>query len=45
MQADGLDLSDAGEILDNMELDRSVEPLSHLYRGGMSEATQILEHF
>jgi deoxyribodipyrimidine photo-lyase len=45
MQADGLDLSDAGEILDNMELDRSVEPLSHLYRGGTSEAKKILEHF
>jgi deoxyribodipyrimidine photo-lyase len=45
MQADGLDLSDVGEILDNMELDRSVKPLSHLYRGGTSEAKKILEHF
>jgi deoxyribodipyrimidine photo-lyase len=45
MQADGLDLSDAEEILDNMELDRSVEPLSHLYRGGTSESKKILEHF
>ena len=45
MQADGLDLSDVGEILDNMELDRSVKPLSHLYRGRTSEAKKILEHF
>jgi deoxyribodipyrimidine photo-lyase len=45
MQADGLDLSDAGEILDNMELDRSVEPVSHLYRGGTSEAEKTLENF
>jgi deoxyribodipyrimidine photo-lyase len=45
MKDDGLDLSDVGEILDNMKLDRSIEPLSHLYRGGTSEAKKILEHF
>ena len=45
MKDDGLDLSDVGEILDNMELDRSVAPMSHLYRGGTSEAKKILEHF
>jgi deoxyribodipyrimidine photo-lyase len=45
MKDDGLDLSDVGEILDNMKLDRSVEPVSHLYRGGTSEAKRILEHF
>ena len=45
MKDDGLDLSDAGEILDDMKLDRSVKPLSHLYRGGTSEAKKILEHF
>jgi deoxyribodipyrimidine photo-lyase len=45
MKDDGLDLSDVGEILDNMNLDRSVAPLSHLYRGGTSEAKKILERF
>jgi deoxyribodipyrimidine photo-lyase len=45
MKDDGLDLSDVGEILDDMNLDRSVAPLSHLYRGGTSEAKKILERF
>jgi deoxyribodipyrimidine photo-lyase len=45
MKDDGLDLSDVGEILDNMKLDRRVAPMSHLYRGGTSEAKKILEHF
>ena len=44
MKDDGLDLSDVGKVLDNMKLDRSVVPLSHLYRGGTSEAKKILEH-
>jgi deoxyribodipyrimidine photo-lyase len=45
MKDDGLDLSDVGEILDNMKLDRGVAPMSYLYRGGTSEAKQILEHY
>ena len=45
MKEDGLDLSDVGEILDAMKLDRSVAPMSHLYRGGTSEAKKILERF
>jgi deoxyribodipyrimidine photo-lyase len=45
MKDDGLDLSDVGEILDNMKLDRGVAPMSHLYRGGTREAKKILEHF
>src|SRR5215204_7526291 len=45
MKDDGLDLSDVEEILENMKLDRSVAPMSHLYRGGTSEAKKILEHF
>ena len=45
MKDDGLDLSDVEEILENMKLDRSVAPVSHLYRGGTSEAKKILEHF
>ena len=45
MKDDGLDLSDVGKVLDNMNLDRSVVPLSHLYKGGTSEAKKLLEHF
>src|SRR5688500_7629828 len=45
METSGLDLSDIGAILDGMELDRTVPPVSHLYRGGTSEAERILERF
>ena len=45
MRADGLDLSDIGKVLDGMDLDRSVGPLSHLYRGGTSEAKRIFRRF
>ncbi len=41
----GLDLSDVGEVLDEMDLDRGVEALSHLYRGGNSEAKKIFRRF
>ncbi len=42
---DGLDLSEVEEILDGMDLDRSVEPLRHLFKGGTVEAKSILEDF
>jgi len=45
MKDDGLDLSDVGTILEGMELDRSVTPISHLYRGGTKAAKKILEEF
>lgn len=45
MDEKGLDLSDIGKVLDGMELDRSVGPLSHLYRGGASEAKRIFRRF
>lgn len=45
MTDDGLDLSDVGGILDDMELDRSVSSMSHLYRGGTKAAKGILEDF
>ena len=45
MKDDGLDLSDVGETLDDMKLDRSVAPLSHLYRSGTKAAKKILEDF
>jgi deoxyribodipyrimidine photo-lyase len=45
MSVSGLDLSDPDAILEEMELDRSVEPVSHLYRGGNSEARRLFEGF
>ncbi len=45
IEADGLDLSKIEKILEDMDLDGSVEPLSHLYKGGTNEAKEILEDF
>jgi deoxyribodipyrimidine photo-lyase len=45
MEAEGLDLADINTILDGMELDRSVSPVTHLYKGGTSEAKTVLEKF
>ncbi|MGH3148666.1 MAG: deoxyribodipyrimidine photo-lyase, partial [Rubrobacter sp.] len=45
MKAKGLDLSDVGKVLDDMDLDRSVGVLSHLYRGGTSEAKKMFRRF
>lgn len=45
MKADGLDLSDLGSVLNEMDLDRSVDPVCHLYRGGALEAEAVLEEF
>ena len=45
IETSGLGLSDIGAIHDGMELDPTVPPVSHLYRGGTSEAERILERF
>ncbi|MGF1473532.1 MAG: deoxyribodipyrimidine photo-lyase [Rubrobacteraceae bacterium] len=45
MGASGLDLSDVAGVLDELDVDRSVEPVSHLYKGGTSEAKRILDDF
>ena len=45
LQEDGLDLSDVEKVLDGMDLDRSVGALSHLYKGGNSEAKKIFRRF
>ena len=45
MHVDGLDLSDIEKVLDGMDLDRSVSALSHLYKGGNSEAKKIFRRF
>ena len=45
MSFDGLDLSNVESVLEELDVDRSVEPVSHLYRGGTSEAKKILDDF
>ena len=45
MPADGLDLSDIDEILDGMDIDRSVGRLGHLYEGGTSQAKKVFRRF
>ena len=45
MQQDGLDLSNIDKVLDGMDLDRSVGALSHLYKGGTSEAKKLFRRF
>ena len=45
MEVEGLDLADMDSILGRMELDKSVSPVSHLYRGGTSEAKAVLDRF
>jgi deoxyribodipyrimidine photo-lyase len=45
MQAGGLDLSDIDGVLDEMDLDRSVGALSHLYTGGNSGAKKMFRRF
>lgn len=45
MGAEGLDLSDLGSVLDGLDVDRSVGPVGHLYRGGTSQARKVLEDF
>ncbi|MFB6273523.1 MAG: deoxyribodipyrimidine photo-lyase [Salinibacter sp.] len=41
----GLSLDEVGAVTDQLDLDRSVPPVSSLYRGGPSEAQQIFERF
>ena len=45
MSFDGLDLSNIEALLDELDIDRSVEPVSHLYKGGTSEAKKLLDDF
>jgi deoxyribodipyrimidine photo-lyase len=45
MKAEGLDLSGIEKALSGMNLDRSVGALSHLYRGGTSEAKKLFRRF
>ncbi|MBA2441346.1 MAG: deoxyribodipyrimidine photo-lyase [Rubrobacter sp.] len=45
MSVDGLDLSNLDGVLDEMSIDRSVEPLSHLFVGGATEAGKAMERF
>ncbi len=42
---DGVDLSDIDAVLSGMDIDKSVEPLRHLYTGGLTAAKEKLEEF
>ena len=42
---EGLPLDDVSAVTDRLDLDRSVSPVSALYRGGRSEATDMLNGF
>jgi deoxyribodipyrimidine photo-lyase len=41
----GIDLSDVDAVLAGMSIDKSVEPLRHLYTGGLAAAKERLEEF
>lgn len=41
----GLDLEDLDAVLAKLDLDRSVPPVSHLFKGGTSEAKRLLRRF
>ena len=45
MGVKGLDLSNVEKVLDGLNLDTSVAPVSHLYRGGTGEAKRIFKDF
>ena len=45
MSVDGLDLSDIPALVDDLELDKSVESVSHLFKGGTSQAKAVLDDF
>jgi deoxyribodipyrimidine photo-lyase len=45
MRQPGLDLSDIDGVLDEMDLDRSVGTLGHMYRGGNTEAKKMFRRF
>lgn len=42
---DGLDLGDVQKVLGKLKLDRSVEPVGDLFRGGTTEAKRRLKNF
>jgi len=42
---EGLSLDDVSAVTDRLDLDRTVPPVSALYRGGRSEATETLNGF
>ncbi|MCA3748522.1 MAG: deoxyribodipyrimidine photo-lyase [Rubrobacter sp.] len=42
---DGVDLSDPGRVLEEMDLDRGVGPVGHLYPGGSRAARRLARRF
>ena len=45
MSVNGLDLSDVEKLVDELKLDKSAQPLSHLFKGGTARAKAVLDDF
>ncbi len=45
LEIKGIDLSDIHKVLDRLDIDRSVLPVSHLFKGGTAEAKKRLRRF
>jgi deoxyribodipyrimidine photo-lyase len=45
LPADGLDLDDLAGVIESLQVDRSVGPVSNLYQGGTGEARRRLQDF
>ena len=45
MSVDGLDLSDVEKLVGELKVDKGVEPLSHLFKGGTARAKAVLDDF
>jgi len=45
MQVNGLDLSDLGAVLGDMDIDRSVRPVDAMYQGGTTRGKALLDDF
>ena len=45
MSVDGLDFSDVEKLVSELKLDKSAQPLSHLFKGGTARAKAVLDDF
>jgi deoxyribodipyrimidine photo-lyase len=45
LSIEGLDLGHIQAVLDDLDIDRSIKPVDHLFKGGTSEAKRIFKEF
>ncbi len=45
LNLDGLDMNDIDQLLGRMRIDRTVKPVTHLFKGGASEAKRVFAEF